>query len=188
VIEAGSDRVASWLRGRSPRERAGLAILAAAASISLALSAHDAATHITRDAAELRRAAGEALAARARAEDGAYQADLKANADRAMALTIREASEGVGRARAVSIVRALALEAGFGNVVVAPGQVQREGTVSVTLSADFTWTSLAAFLEALGNSDVAFGVEAIAVQPASDDTKTMEMTLRAAFVRTGGSA
>lgn len=178
-------RLLSWVQALTPRERTGLALLAAAASLALALFAFDSANNISQSVADLRQTAQRTLATRAREENPAYRKDLKAAVSRVEALTIREQSEGVAQARAVSAVRSLALDAGLANVVAAPAPSTVSGSVTVTLSADFTWSALAALLDALGSSDVAFGVEEVVVSADGEAQQTMVLRLSAPFVQTG---
>lgn len=176
------ERAAAWLQGRTPRERAGLCLVIAAGSVSLAVASFDAASSINRHAAALREDVHRMSAVQARDEDFGYRSTLKAAADKATALSIRESTVGVAQARALSAARALAEEAGLGTVVVAPAAASSTDSVAVSLSADFSWTSLAAILGAMETSDVAFGVEQITVTTDAEGAKTMVLRLRAPFV------
>jgi hypothetical protein len=162
--------------------------VAAAACVWAAVGAHDWAIGSRENAAALGRQAEEAVARRKNEEDASYRTALQQSWDTAVGRTITEKSEGVAQARAVSTIRALAQQAGLANVSVSPSTSGGAGSVSVLLKADFTWGAFAAFLEELKGSEVAFGTEEISVTTEGDTGATLELRLRAPFLRTRDGA
>ncbi len=183
-------RLRAFVAALSPRERAGVMLVtalaslaAAAATVDWAMDAQDAAL----DSA-VRVAGVEATFARE--GNRGYKEGVRLAAKAVEDWSIVEASEGVAQARAAGALRILANDAGLSSVVItantAASSEEITGEVvplSMTLSADFTWPGFMALLREIRSSTLVFEAEAVEVNSSDDGAQTFTMTLRAPFLR-----
>lgn len=177
------------LRGATPRERAGLAMIGALAAFAAAFASFDWALGAGQAASEAEIHRASTAAALARNSDPAFQENLAVETNKVWRWSIVEVSNGVAQAQAIAAIEGLAMGAGLTNAVVTANEFPSEenyGAVtplSLTLSADFDWGSFQALLEAMEASDLSFSPEALELAPNENQAATLTMTVRAPFLR-----
>ena len=164
MIAAALRPIASRLNALTPRERGGLAMLAAILTVTAAVYAADwAGTRAT--AADIAaQAAANAQALRASFDDEAYVRRLSeetANVWRSARIEDPLADDEM-----LAEIEALCAQAGLSDVQVALIEGERQGLVStadVSINAGFDWTALLALLETIEYSETSISVRSIEV-------------------------
>lgn len=176
--------VLNWLRALSPRERAGLAALAALFAIYAAITMWDRAINASLEAqdAAARLAIVEAQHARLSAPE--YQTRIAADARRVSRWTMTAASETAEQAQAVAMIEELALTARLDNASVAALESEASAAeinaVLVRLDAAFEWQRFILLLEALRDSETSIAIRSLEVDPAG---ATLSAVFAAPFAR-----
>jgi hypothetical protein len=177
------------IRGATPRERAGLAILGAVAALAAAIMAFDwalTADQIARDAAARH---ADAAATLAQSGDPAFQENLAVETNKVWRWSIAEASSGVAQSQAITALEGLAMQAGLMNVSVTAEELSSEENyqavtpLKLTLNADFDWGSFQALLQAMEASDLSLSLEALELAPDESQAAKLTMVVRAPFLR-----
>jgi hypothetical protein len=177
------------MRAATPRERAGLALIAALAALALASTTFDWAVNVDAAAQDAARARAELTAVHDRIGDEALQQEAALAAGNVWRWSVVDGSENLAQAQAASALEALALGAGLSNVSVSPGSeapAAAEGPVTaivLSLRADFSWGSYLALLRALEASELSFGVDAVQVESGGEVAPVLSMSVRAPFIQ-----
>lgn len=172
----------------SPRERAGLAFVAALIALALASSTFD-------WAMRARNAAGEAASSREQiaAVQGHigladFQEEVALAAGKVWRSSVVDASEPLARVQAATALEALAVGAGLSNVSVEAVARSEEtprasvGIIGLTLRADFNWAGYLAFLRALETADLSFVVDSVEVSGEFGSAQSLTMSTHVPFI------
>lgn len=168
MIAAAARAFATKFSETTPRERAGVAVLAAIAALTAVVYAVDWAGGSAREAAEATQSASDAAALESAFGDEGYRRILASEAGKVWRWS-RIADAFAGE-EVVTELEALAMQAGFGDprvdlVEQAPPR-GRVGALEASISADFDWGAFLAFLEALESSELSFALRSIDVSEA----------------------
>ena len=174
----------------SARERGGLALVGALVSLFFAASSFEWALDGAQAAQAQHDARVEAEAALRRQTSPAFRQQVGLAAGHVWRWSVVESSLGAAQARVASEVESLASQAGLANVVVAPVSERVEAAsrlskVSVSLVADFDWSSFLALLDALATADVSYTIADIDVSGAAGQGGRLSVTVQAPFLRDG---
>ena len=183
-------RARAFLDALSPRERAGVMLVAAVGSLAILAGVVDWSMNTQEAARDASMRAARAEATFAREGNRGYQEGVRLAAKSVEDWSITEASDGIAQARAAGALRTLAGDAGLDNVVItatetaaaedAAGEI---APLSMTLSADFTWPGFTALLREIRASTIVFEAESIEVSARDDGAQTFTMMLRTPFLR-----
>lgn len=164
------------LNGSTPRERAGLALLAAIAAITAAVYALDWANSRAAEAAAATQSAAEAATLETAFADDGYRGLLASETGKVWRWS-RNADTIAGE-ELVMELEALSTQAGFNEPRVALVEQTatrgRVGALEASITADFAWASFLALLEALETSELSIAVRSVDV---SEGSGAQQMTL-----------
>lgn len=153
----------------SPRERAGLAFVAALIALALASSSFDWAMRARVAAGEAARERAQIAAVQERIGLANFQEEVALAAGKVWRSSVVDASEPLARVQATTALELLAVGAGLASVSVEATASAEEtpqasvGIIGLTLRADFSWAGYLAFLRALEASDLSFVVDLVEV-------------------------
>jgi hypothetical protein len=179
-------KLAKRLSSTTPRERAGLALLAALAASMAAISLFDWAL-VSRSRAESAASQlADMEAANARVAERDFQQNVGLAVSKVRDWSLVELSVGVAQAQGVAQLEALATSAGLTEVNVVAGEVVEPepggvGALSFELRARFDWSGFVAMLRAIEASETSVTVDAINVE--ADESLNLRLT--AAYLREG---
>lgn len=149
----------------SPRERAGLAVLAALAAITLAVYAWDWAGNTATRADETAQAAADADAVQASLGDASFRQALAARANDVQSWS--RTGGAFEREEMLAELEGLTAQAGLNDASVAlleeTESTGRVHAVNASISADFEWASFQALLEAFETNELSFAVTSVDV-------------------------
>lgn len=177
------------VKAATPRERAGVALVAALVSAAFALSMFDWAMRADARARDSAGRHAELSLVQSRIGDQHFQEQVALAAGKIWRWSVNDASESLAAAQASSALEALAAGAGLTNVSVSvvEGETSAEGqglgVIALTLRADFTWSSYMALLQALEASDLSFTVDTVEVSGGADAARELALQVRAPFIR-----
>lgn len=177
------DRVAP-----TARERALLALLAAALAIVAAVEAGTYALDARAAAGEQRMAAAAAERAVARVRDPARRTALKTAAEEVRAWSFDDPTPDIALVRAQTDLDSLARSAGLNDVrvIVAPGaHASPTGPLRLTIEAEFSWGGLDLLLSALAKSSQSYAIEALEVD---EDQASLRIDVRAPYLGPGAAS
>lgn len=174
------------LKTATPRERTGLALVAVLITVALASSAFDWAMRAQEAAATAHNERVALAAIHERIGEPQFQEQVALATGKVWRWSIVDQSEGLARAQAQSSLEAIAAGAGLANVVVGVADEPATpagglGTISLTLRAQFDWSTYVALLQALEASEFSFSAVSVEVSGAS--TRTLSMRLIAPYIR-----
>jgi hypothetical protein len=163
---AGTARaLTAKLEAATPRERAGLAVLAAIAALTAAVYGMEWASANVAAASTAAQTARDLEARQTLFADEAYRGRVAESAGDVWRWS-RTADTFAGE-EMLAEVEALTAQAGFNNARVTAGEQSeargRVSTLAIAVSADFDWNSFLAFLEAIEGSELSFVVQSIDV-------------------------
>lgn len=183
-------RPRAFVAALSPRERAGVMLVAALASGALAVAVIDWSMNAQDTAQDAAVQAARAEATYARESNRGYQEGVRLAAGAVEEWSVVEASDGVAQARAAGALRTLANDAGLSNfVITANASAAPEGSageiapLALTLSADFDWAAFTALLREMRRSALVFEAESVEVISRDEGAQTFTMTVRTPFLR-----
>lgn len=175
MIAAARD-FAMKLSQTTPRERAGLAALAAIGALTAVVYAVDWASTSAQAAATATQAAADSLVLQTNFQDEGYRQQLASGASRVWRWS-RPSDTLVGDEISTEL-EALCLQAGFVEPRVTlldhESSPARVNTLEASISAAFEWTNFLALLEAFESADLSFTVRSIDV---SDEDGAQHLTL-----------
>lgn len=166
---------AKW-EATTPRERAGIALLAAVLFLTAAVYAMDWAGGAARSAEVATQRSADASAVLSSLQDGAYRQHLQDDAGRIWRWS--RSGDAFAGEETLAELESLCAEVGIGDAELAlveqtpsDGQV---GVIEASISASFNWGTFIALLNALGEADLSIDVRSIDV---TDDEGAQRMTL-----------
>lgn len=187
IAEAAQSLNARW-RQTTPRERAGLSILAAIAAITLAIYAVDWANTSADAATEAAQSVVDAEAVQASVGEPTYQRRISVAAGDVYRWS-RVGGELAAEEMVVEL-EAMAQRAGFSEPAVSlVEQDQAEGRVSAlqySVASDFNWNAYLEFLEELENYEASLSVVSVDVSE-SDGGQRMALLVSVPFITAGAS-
>lgn len=157
--------VSGKLSGATPRERAGLAALAAIGALTAAIYAMDwaGARSLAADTAAQRAADGEAMLSTL--QNAAYRQRLATDSSNVWRWS--QSSDAFAGETVLVELDSLSQQAGFNDAHVAlverPASQGQIGAIEASITADFDWASFLAFLEALEGAEFNYAVRSIDV-------------------------
>lgn len=174
---AGALRIfTTKLSESTPRERAGLASLAAIAALTAVVYAVEWANTSAQEAVAATQSATEAATLESAFGDEGYRRLLASETGKVWRWS-RSADAFAGE-EVVTELEALCAQAGLGEVRVALVETEpqqgRAGTLDASIIAGFDWGSFLALLEAFETADLSFAVRSVDV---SEDAGAQHMTL-----------
>ncbi len=181
--------LARRFKDASPRERVGLAFIAALVALALASSTFDWAMRARIAAGEAASSRAQIAAVQERIGLASFQEEVALAAGKAWRSSVVDASEPLARVQATTALESLAAGAGLANVnveAVTGGDATpraRVGIIGLTLRADFNWAGYLAFLRALGASDLSFVVDSIEVSGDLGSGQSLAMSAHVPFIR-----
>lgn len=161
--------LARRFKDASPRERAGLAFVAALIAMALASSTFDWAMRARVAAGEAASGRAQIVAVQEHVGLADFQEEVALAAGKVWRSSIVDASEPLARVQATTALESLAVGAGLSNVSVEANAGSAEairggvGIIGLTLRADFNWAQYLAFLRALETADLSFVVNSVEV-------------------------
>jgi hypothetical protein len=165
MIADAARAFAQKMNAATPRERAGLALLAAIAAITAVVYAVDWAGHRADAAASALQAASETETLQTTFADEGYRRVLASESGKMWRLA--RTADAFAAEEVVTELEALCLQAGFGEPRVALVEQTtmrgRAGMLEASISADFDWSAFLALLESLQSSELSFSVRSIDV-------------------------
>lgn len=176
MIAESARTVVTKLREATPRERAGLAVLAALLTCTAAVYAMDWAASSAEAAASAAQRSADAVATLSALEGAGYRQQLETDSAKVWRWS-RVADDFAGE-ETLAELEAMAAQAGFGDAVVAlveqPPPQDRVATIEASISGSFDWGSFLGLLEAVGDSDLSIVVRSVDV---SDEADAQRMTV-----------
>ncbi|MFO0202587.1 MAG: hypothetical protein ACK528_05595 [Alphaproteobacteria bacterium] len=180
MIAAVLDFVASKFAALTPRERAGLAMVAAAALLVTAWHAAAWAERSAASAVVASQTASNAESIRALFENEDYVRRLSDDASKVWRWS--RVADDVAAEEMLAQIESLSAQAGFNNVQVALADGarsgERVGTLNFVLEADFDWAALLALLEAIEFSETSIFIRSVEV----DETEVGQRIAMVLFV------
>lgn len=174
------------LGATTPRERAGIALLAAIGAITAAVYAVDWANGRAEAAATATQTAAEASVLQSAFEDEGYRRLLASESGKAWRSA--RAADTFASEEVLTELEALTQQAGFADPRVAlveqPAQRGRVGVIEASISADFDWGSFLALLEAFEASELSYSVRSIDVSE-GDGVQGMALIVAVPVIATG---
>lgn len=153
------------LNATTPRERAGIAALAAIAAVTGAVYAMDWAATRADAAASATQRAGESEAVLSAFGNETYRQRLASSAGDAWRWS--QANDAFAGETVLAELDALCQQAGFNDARVAlieqPAAQRQVGAIAVSINAEFDWAGLLAFLEALEGAELNYTIRSIDV-------------------------
>lgn len=157
--------VTAKLNATTPRERAGIAMLAAIAAVTGAVYAMDWAGSSAEAAATATQRAGESAAVLSAFGNEAYRQRLASAAGDAWRWS--QANDAFAGETVLAELDSMCQQAGLNDARVAlveqPASQGQVGAIEVSINAEFDWAGLLAFLEALEGSELNYAVRSIDV-------------------------
>lgn len=176
-------------KAATPRERAGVALVAALVLAALASSAFDWAMQADARAREAAQRRSELSSIQSRIGDQRFQEEVALAAGKVWRWSVTDASESLAAAQASSMLEALAAGAGLSNVSVSAaeagegGEGEGLGAIELTLRADFDWAAYMALLQALEASELSLVVDAAEVEGGADAPRSLTVQVRISLIR-----
>lgn len=176
MIAAALQTVSQKLSAATPRERAGLSLLAAIAAITAAIYAVDWANTSAREAETATQASADAMTLEAAFADEGYRRLLASETGKVWRWS-RGADAFAGE-EVLTELEALAAQSGFGDVstalVEAEPQRGRVSALYASVEANFDWGSFLSLLEAFEAAELSYVVRSIDI---SEGDGVQRMTL-----------
>ena len=157
------------LRAVTPRERAGLAALAAIGALTTAVYAMDWAGTSSLAANTAAQHAADSEATLATLQNAAYRQRLSTESSNVRRWS--QSSDAFAGETVLAELDSLAQQAGLNNAHVAleqPAAQGQIGAIEASVTADFDWSSFMAFLESLEGAEANFAVRSIDVAEEAD--------------------
>ena len=158
------------LRAVTPRERAGLAALAAIGALTAAVYASDWAGTSSLAANTAAQHAADSEATLATLQNAAYRQRLSTESSNVRRWS--QSSDAFAGETVLAELDSLAQQAGLNNAHVAlveqPAAQGQIGAIEASVTADFDWSSFMAFLESLEGAEANFAVRSIDVAEEAD--------------------
>lgn len=176
-------------KAATPRERAGVALVAALVLSVLASSTFDWAMQADAQAREAAQRHTELSSVQSRIGDQRFQEEVALAAGKVWRWSVTDASESLAAAQASSTLEALAAGVGLSNVSVsaaeagAGGEGEGLGAIRLTLRADFDWAAYMALLQALEASELSLVVDATEMAGGADAPRTLMVQVRIPLIR-----
>lgn len=157
--------IAAKFTGATPRERAGMAALAAVAAVTTVVYTIDWANARAQAAVTATQAAADAAALEAVFSDEGYRRVLASETGKVWRWS--RSADALAGEEVVTELEALSMQAGFGDPRVALAEQTtasgRVGALQASISADFDWGAFIALLRELESSELSYVVRSIDV-------------------------
>lgn len=186
MIATTARALTAKLNAATPRERAGLAVLAAIAALTAAVYAMEWASTSAVAALSAAQTAADQETRRTVFADESYRSRIAEDAGNVWRWS--RTSDTFAGEEILAEVEALTAQAGFNDARVTAGeQGEARGRVaplSIAVSADFDWTSFLAFLEAIEGSELSFAVQSIDVSE-EEGAQRLALVLSVPLINSG---
>lgn len=148
----------------TPRERAGMALMAALAALTMAIYALEWADQSAVKAEEATQAAADAAATQASLGDATFRQAISARAGNVRSWS--RTGDDFARDEILAEIEALSLQSGLAEAsiaVIESAQGARVNAVNASIAADFDWASFLSLLEAFETSELSVTVTSVDV-------------------------
>ena len=169
----------------SPRERAGVTIVAALALSAAAANFFDWAMAADARSREARQALTRVQAAYAVESDAEYQQASAENFNRAWRWSVVADSDSAARDQALSIVEALALDAGLADMELSLSEAELQepaGAALILMRAQFEWGAVLSLLNKLRDAEPSIVVRAVEMAAGVDGGPELRMSLAVPYL------
>lgn len=176
MIDASARTIITKLRGATPRERAGLALLAALLACTAAVYAMDWAATSARDATSTARRSTDSSTVLATLQDAGYRQQLQTESAKVWRWS--RAGDDFAGEETMAELESLCAQAGLNDPaveLVEQAQTRgRVGAIEASITASFDWTSFLALLDAISEADLSIAVRSVDV---ADEEGAQRLTL-----------